>query len=276
MVDIKALMFDKSLSQRRLAEIMNTSQSEVSQIANSKRRMLRKHIDGLIDYFGEEIISQYMVSEKPQANYVDDSNSTAATLVAEDDAQSSKDENNIPVLPGEIINRRNLDIYKYIQNNGSELISIDPRSLVEGAEFAMEILKDSMSPDIMQGDIVFLKFLPKTAKLHSGAMYFIDTPAYAGVIRDVYIEGDAMTLRARNPKYGDIVLDLEKDDITAANIIGIFRKNFTSSYSQIEAVRQKKDEQIDQFLASSSKLIEEIQRRGDRVDRLIDRIMEKE
>lgn len=276
MVDIKALMFDKSLSQRRLAEIMNTSQSEVSQIANSKRRMLRKHIDGLIDYFGEEIISQYMVSEKPQANYVDDSNSTAATLVAEDDAQSSKDENNIPVLPGEIINRRNLDIYKYIQNNGSELISIDPRSLVEGAEFAMEILKDSMSPDIMQGDIVFLKFLPKTAKLHSGAMYFIDTPAYAGVIRDVYIEGDTMTLRARNPKYGDIVLDLEKDDITAANIIGIFRKNFTSSYSQIEAVRQKKDEQIDQFLASSSKLIEEIQRRGDRVDRLIDRIMEKE
>ncbi len=276
MVDIKALMFDKSLSQRRLAEIMNTSQSEVSQIANSKRRMLRKHIDGLIDYFGEEIVSQYMVSEKPQVDYVDDSNSTAATLVAEDDAQSSKEENNIPVLPGEIINRRNLDIYKYIQNNGSELISIDPRSLVEGAEFAMEILKDSMSPDIMQGDIVFLKFLPKTAKLHSGAMYFIDTPAYAGVIRDVYIEGDIMTLRARNPKYGDIVLDLEEDDITAANIIGIFRKNFTSSYSQIEAVRQKKDEQIDQFLASSSKLIEEIQRRGDRVDRLIDKIMEKE
>ena len=274
MVDIKALMFDKSLSQRRLAEIMNTSQSEVSQIANSKRRMLRKHIDGLIDYFGEEIISQYMVSEKSQADYVDDSNSTPATLVAEDDVQSPKDENNIPVLPGEIINRRNLDIYKYIQNNGSELISIDPRSLVEGAEFAMEILKDSMSPDIMQGDIVFLKFLPKTAKLHSGAMYFIDTPAYAGVIRDVYIEGDTMTLRARNPKYGDIVLDLEKDDITAANIIGIFRKNFTSSYSQIEAVRQKKDEQIDQFLATNSKLIEEIQRRGERVDRLIDKLME--
>ena len=217
-----------------------------------------------------------MVSEKPQVDYVEDSDSITATLVADDDAQLSKDENNIPVLPGEIINRRNLDIYKYIQNNGSELISIDPRSLVEGAEFAMEILKDSMSPDIVQGDIVFLKFLPKTAKLHSGAMYFIDTPAYAGVIRDVYIEDDKMTLRARNPKYGDIVLDLERDNITAANIIGVFRKNFTSSYSQMEAVRQKKDEQIDQFLASNSKLIEEIQRRGDHVDRLLDKIMEKE
>jgi SOS-response transcriptional repressor LexA len=275
MVDIKALMFDKSLSQRELAEIMNTSQSEVSQIANAKRRMLRKHIDGLIDYFGEETISQYMVSEKSQDCCVNDSNAMEATLATDDDVQFSKDDNNIPVLPGEIINRRNLDIYKYIQNNGSELISIDPRSLVEGAEFAMEILKDSMSPDIVQGDIVFLKFLPKTAKLHSGAMYFIDTPAYAGVIRDVYIDGDAMTLRARNPKYGDIVLDMEKDNITAANIIGIFRKNFTSSYSQMEAVRQKKDEQIDQFLASNSKLIEEIQRRGDHVDRLIDKIMDK-
>lgn len=275
MVDIKALMFDKSLSQRELAEIMNTSQSEVSQIANAKRRMLRKHIDGLIDYFGEETISQYMVSEKSQDGCVNDLNAMATTLVTDDDVQFSKDDNNIPVLPGEIINRRNLDIYKYIQNNGSELISIDPRSLVEGAEFAMEILKDSMSPDIVQGDIVFLKFLPKTAKLHSGAMYFIDTPAYAGVIRDVYIDGDTMTLRARNPKYGDIVLDMEKDNITAANIIGIFRKNFTSSYSQMEAVRQKKDEQIDQFLASNSKLIEEIQRRGDHVDRLIDKIMDK-
>lgn len=275
MVDIKALMFDKSISQRELAEIMNTSQSEVSQMANAKRRMLRKHIDGLIDYFGEETISQYMVSEKSQNGCVNDSNAMEATLATDDDVQFSKDDNNIPVLPGEIINRRNLDIYKYIQNNGSELISIDPRSLVEGAEFAMEILKDSMSPDIVQGDIVFLKFLPKTAKLHSGAMYFIDTPAYAGVIRDVYIDGDTMTLRARNPKYGDIVLDMDKDIITAANIIGIFRKNFTSSYSQMEAVRQKKDEQIDQFLASNSKLIEEIQRRGDHVDRLIDKIMDK-
>jgi SOS-response transcriptional repressor LexA len=268
-------MFDKSLSQRELAEIMNTSQSEVSQIANAKRRILRKHIEGLIDHFGEDTISQYMVSDKPQADYTNDSNVATATLVADNEELSSKDENNIPVLPGEIINRRNLDIYRYIQNNGSELASIDPRSLVEGAEFAMEILKDSMSPDIAQGDIVFLKFLPRTAKLHSGAMYFIDTPAYAGMIRDVFIDGETMTLRARNPKYGDIILNLEKDLFTAANIIGIFRKNFTSSYSQMEAMRIKKDEQIDQFLVSNTKLIEEIQRRGERVDRLIDRLMDK-
>ncbi|MBO5696798.1 MAG: hypothetical protein J6R90_00190, partial [Alistipes sp.] len=88
------------------------------------------------------------------------------------------------------------------------------------------------------------------------------------------IDGDKMTLHARNPKYGDIVLNLDTDQFSAANIIGIFRKNFTSSYSQMEAVRQKKDEQIDQFLANNSNLIEEIQRRGERVDRLIDKLME--
>lgn len=274
MVDIKALMFDKSLSQRQLAEIMNTSQSEVSQIANANRRMLRKHIDGLIEYFGEDTISQYMVSEERQVAQTKDSDIEITAIDGGDAKPIVKDDNSIPVLSDEIISRRDLDICKYVQNNGSELASIDPRSLVEGAEFAMEILKDSMSPDIAQGDIVFLKFLPKTAKLHSGSIYFIDTPAYAGVIRDVYIEGDTMTLRARNPKYGDIVLNLVTDHFSAANIIGIFRKNFTSSYSQMEAVRQKKDEQIDQFLASNSKLIEEIQRRGERVDRLIDKLME--
>lgn len=274
MIDIKALMFDKSLSQRRLAEIMKTTQSEVSQIANANRRILRKHIDGLIEHFGEEVISKYRISGEHQVVHANDSVVEVESIDANDARFTTKDENSIPVLPDEIINRRNLDICKYVQNNGSELASIDPRSLVEGAEFAMEILKDSMSPDIAQGDIVFLKFLPKTAKLHSGAIYFIDTPAYAGVIRDVYIDGDKMTLHARNPKYGDIVLNLATDQFSAANIIGIFRKNFTSSYSQMEAVRQKKDEQIDQFLATNSKLIEEIQRRGERVDRLIDKLME--
>ena len=274
MIDIKALMFDMSLSQRQLAEIMNTSQSEVSQIANANRRILRKHIDGLIEHFGEEVVSRYRISdvhqlERPNSNIVE-----AEEVVEEDMMNATKEDNSIPVLSDEILSRRNLDIYKYVQNNGSELASIDPRSLVEGAEFAMEILKDSMSPDIAQGDIVFLKSLPKTAKLHSGSIYFIDTPAYAGVIRDVYIEGATMTLRARNPKYGDIVLDMETDHISAANIIGIFRKNFTSSYSQMEAVRQKKDEQIDQFLATNTKLIEEIQRRGERVDKLIDKLMD--
>ena len=273
MIDIKALMFDKSLSQRRLAEVMNTTQSEVSQIANGNRRILRKHIDGLIEYFGEDTISQYRMSEEHREIQTKDSVVEIAAIAKDDAKLIIKEDNSIPVLPDEIINRRNLDICKYVQNNGSELASIDPRSLVEGAEFAMEILKDSMSPDIAQGDIVFLKFLPRTAKLHSGAIHFIDTPAYAGVIRDVYIDGSVMTLSARNPKYGDIVLDLERDQFTAANIIGIFRKNFTSSYSQMEAVRQKKDEQIDQFLATNSKLIEEIQRRGERVDRLIDKLM---
>lgn len=276
MIDIKALMFDMSLSQRQLAEIMNTSQSEVSQIANANRRILRKHIDGLIEHFGEEVVSKYRISdvhqlERPNSNIVE-----AEEVVGEDMMYATKEDNSIPVLSDEILSRRNLDIYKYVQNNGSELACIDPRSLVEGAEFAMEILKDSMSPDIAQGDIVFLKFLPKTAKLHSGSIYFIDTPAYAGVIRDVYIEGTTMTLRARNPKYGDIVLDMETDHISAANIIGIFRKNFTSSYSQMEAVRQKKDEQIDQFLATNTKLIEEIQRRGERVDKLIDKLMDRD
>ena len=264
MIDIKALMFDKSLSQRRLAEVMNTTQSEVSQIANGNRRILRKHIDGLIEYFGEDTISQYIMSEEHREIQTKDSVVEIAAIGKDDAKLIIKEDNSIPVLPDEIINRRNLDICKYVQNNGSELASIDPRSLVEGAEFAMEILKDSMSPDIAQGDIVFLKFLPRTAKLHSGAIYFIDTPAYAGVIRDVYIDGSVMTLSARN---------LERDQFTAANIIGIFRKNFTSSYSQMEAVRQKKDEQIDQFLATNSKLIEEIQRRGERVDRLIDKLM---
>jgi 4-hydroxy-3-methylbut-2-enyl diphosphate reductase len=67
--------------------------------------------------------------------------------------------------------------------------------------------------------------------------------------------------------------ELERSWFEGAQRIGITAGASTPA-AQIEAVRQKKDEQIDQFLATNSKLIEEIQRRGERVDRLIDKLME--
>jgi len=64
MIDLKALMADNSISQREMADIMGTNQSEVSKIANGRRTMLRKHLQGLIDFFGEEQINRYTNPEE--------------------------------------------------------------------------------------------------------------------------------------------------------------------------------------------------------------------
>lgn len=64
MIDLKALMSNNSISQRTMAEIMDTTQSEVSKIANGRRTILRKHLQRLIDFFGEEQINRYTIPEE--------------------------------------------------------------------------------------------------------------------------------------------------------------------------------------------------------------------
>lgn len=269
MVDIKTLMYDKSLSQRDMAAIINTTQSEISNFANGRRKMMRKHIDALIAHFGEDVIKQYTTPDHP----IEPIKQDATVTIFDPDTinevrQEIKNECSIPIVSNAILSQRSIDLYQYVQTKGSELSSIDPYSLVDGAEFAMEILKDSMTPDFTTGDIVFLQFLPKDAKLHSGGIYFIDTPAYAGLIRDVFIEGNIMTLKARNPKYGDIILDTNVDTYRAANIIGFFRKNFNSSYAYLRNIYDKKDEQV-------HRMMELAERQAEQQSKLIDLLTNK-
>lgn len=266
---LKQLLFDYSLTQKEFAEIIDANQSEVSLFVSGKRSLSQRHIDLLIAHFGESVVKNYRTPESPKQ-----SAATEATVtiydnnMIEDLKADIKAEEAIPVVPDVILSQRDLDIQKYVQSCGSELLGIDPRDLVSGAEFAMEILKDSMAPDIVQGDTVFLQFLPPTAKLHSGSVYFIDTPAYAGMIRDVFIEGDKMTLKARNRKFGDIVLDTSRDTYKAANILGIFRRNFNSAASQIEEVRREKDNQM-------LRMLDVVERQAKQNGKLIDYLTKK-
>lgn len=245
MVNLKHLMFDKGLKQSDIASILNISQSLVSKMMRGERGIPEYYIDALNSHFGSDVIKKYTTPDEPFSPTKQEATITIYDKeTVEDIKQELREDDAIPVVPDVILSKRDIDIQKYINARGSELSSIDPRQLVDGAEFAMEILKDSMAPDLMQGDTVFLQFLPPEAKLHSGSPYFIDTPAYAGVIRDVYIDGNIMTLKARNRNFGDIVLDMTKDTYTAANIIGMYRKSFNSAASQLEHMRREKDAQI--------------------------------
>lgn len=192
----------------------------------------------------------------------DDEVITPEPIEAEDDAPIS-----IPVVTDVVLSQRGVDIKHYLENNGSELQSIDPYTLFQGAEFIVEMFKDSMAPDIMAGDKVILQFLPKGAKLQSGAPYFINSKSYADMVRDLYLDGDTITLKARNKRYGDIVLD-KGDILRVANVLGIYRNTFSSSYAQLEELRDRKDAQID-------KMLEMMQAQGELQSKLIDKLIEK-
>lgn len=264
MLNLRQLAKDRWLTQMDICEILGVTQSKVSILMNHPERIRPEIMEKLKAHFGEEVINSYMIPDKRYEGVQQSATVSILTPEAvEEIKQEVRDEAAIPMVSNAILSQRTIDVYKYIQVNGSELSSIDPRALVDGAEFAMEILKDSMVPDFAIGDIVFLQFLPETAKLHSGGVYFIDTPAYAGMIRDVFIEGSKITLRPRNPKYSDIVFDAEVDTYRAANIIGFFRRNFNSSFSYLQRIYDQKDAQI-------HRMIEVVERQAEQQSKLID------
>ena len=260
-VDIAGIAESQNITLHDIATIIGES---VIYIEDCKGKLYPRHIMKLQERFGD-IVDRFI-------KY----NNTLAVEVIEHDNSST----GIPIVTDVVLSQRGLDIKKYIEKNGSELQSIDPHKLFEGAEFAVEMFKDSMSPDIMAGDKVILQFLPKDAKLQSGAMYFINSIPYADVVRDVFIDGDIATLKARNKRYGDIVLNIKTDILRVANVLGVYRNTFNSSYAQLDELRRTKEEQLNRFIDMQSEMIAEIREQGkrtererERTDKLIERII---
>lgn len=262
-INIEAIMCELNITYKDIASTLGES---IDYIYSCNGKLKPAHIIKLQERYGDGIIDKY--AKYPKNTLVE---------VREFDNSSAA----IPVVTDIVLSKRNVDIKKFLEKNGSELQSIDPYKLFEGAEFAVEMFKDSMSPDIMAGDKVILQFLPKEAKLQSGAMYFINSTSYADVIRDVFLDGDTATLKARNPRYGDIILSVERDIIRVANVLGVYRNTFSSSYAQLEELRRTKDEQINRFIDMQSEMVAELREQGkrneqerNRVDKLIDKLIE--
>lgn len=236
LIELEEFIYINKLQKKDLAEYLGVSSSMITQYLSGHRPLPAKKIEQILEHPTWD--KAPFLADKNGAEEV-----TNSEVVEDDTTQSMA----IPMVTDVVLSQRGLDIKHYIEKNGSELQSIDPYTLFEGAEFIVEMFKDSMAPDIMAGDKVILQFLPKDAKLQSGALYFVNSKTYADVVRDVYFDGDTAILKARNKRYGDIVLD-KSEIIRVANVLGIYRNTFSSSYAQLDELRERKDAQMDKML----------------------------
>lgn len=236
LIELEEFIYINKLQKKDLAEYLGVSSSMITQYLSGQRPLPAKKIEHILEHPTWD--KAPFLADKNRAEEVVNSE------VVEDDTTQAMA---IPMVTDVVLSQRGLDIKHYIEKNGSELQSIDPYTLFEGAEFIVEMFKDSMAPDIMAGDKVILQFLPKDAKLQSGALYFVNSKTYADVVRDVYFDGDTAILKARNKRYGDIVLD-KSEIIRVANVLGIYRNTFSSSYAQLDELRERKDAQMDKML----------------------------
>lgn len=344
MVNLKRLICDKSLSQRKLAEIIGTTQSEISHFANGRRPLLEHHLQSLIAYFGEDTIKAYTMDDDTLiTSHITEASFIEANELIEIDIDALMREHNVtalqiativgekadyiyncngkllpqhimqlehhfgeevvvkytkfpknntaevevveafPIVPEAVVTDPNANIEVILEEDGSELETINPNLLLTNAKVdTAEFIKStSMYPTFLPNDYVFIRFLKNKMKITDGNIYYLNCRNRPTMIRLVKFEGsDKLRLIAQNSQYSDIVID-RCDIINIGTVEALFRMTFGDMYSELESLRREKDEQlesrneqINNFIVMQREMLAEIREAGKRNGKLIDKIME--
>lgn len=264
-VDIIGIAESQNITLHDIATIIGES---VSYIEGCKGKLFPRHIMRLQERFGESVVD----------SYVKCSNVVEAEIIEE-----------FPIISEAATTDPNTNIVKYVEENGSELETINPNQLLTNAkvDVAERIKRTSMLPTFQPDDTVFIRFLKDKMKIVDGETYYLDCKNRPTMIRLVKFEGcDKLRLIAKNPQYGDIVID-RIDIINIGVVVALFRMTFGDQYSEIEAIRRekdaeraKKDSQIDNFIDMQREMVAEIREQGrraererERTDKLIEKII---
>jgi phage repressor protein C with HTH and peptisase S24 domain len=274
MLDLRKFAFDLKLQQSELVKVLGIAQSQVSNMMNGLRRVRQEHIELLRAKYGD-IVDNYRTDGVPvksatmsplpastMAAQVSDVqgaygvNEIPAEVVEEIKAEALN-EVAVPIISAEIANEAGVDIRKYIDDKACELDHINPSDLTHQADGAERIRKTSMWPTFAPGDIVFVQFLKDKRNIIDGHTYYFDMRSRPTMIRKVKIEGEHLRLIAKNPSFGDIFVTFD-DILNIADIVGLFRSSFGDQYDEIEAVRRKKDDQINHLIEQNGEALRSI------------------
>jgi phage repressor protein C with HTH and peptisase S24 domain/predicted XRE-type DNA-binding protein len=278
-IELKRLIGDYDLTQKSMAEIMNTTQSEVSQLCKGNRRFMKKHIDALVAHFGQEVIDSYTTPDKPFEGITQTAEVTLLTPevvaeIKEEVREEIEEVESFPVLPEDVTTSPNTDVLKYVEENGSELETINPNQLLLGAkvDVAERIKRTSMLPTFQPEDTVFIRFIKDKMKIVDGETYYLDCKNRPTMIRLVKFEPDGkLRLIAKNSQYGDIVIE-RSDVINIGVVVALFRMTFGDQYSELEALRREKEAEREKKDTQIDKMLEMMDKQAEQQTKLIDYI----
>jgi phage repressor protein C with HTH and peptisase S24 domain len=279
MVNLKQLMFDRGINQTSLAEILGVTQPTVSKLIKGVQDFQKYQLDALEEYFGEDVVKAYTIPDKVFEGITQTAEVTLLSpdTVAEirkDVREEIEEIESFPILPEDVSTSPNTDILKYVEENGSELETINPNQLLLGAkvDVAERIKRTSMLPTFQPEDTVFIRFIKDKMKIVDGETYYLDCKNRPTMIRLVKFEGsDKLRLIAKNSQYGDILID-RTDIINIGVVVALFRMTFGDQYSELEALRREKDAERAKKDSQIDKMLEMMQVQGEQQSKLIDYI----
>mgnify|MGYP003556761160 CR=1 FL=1 len=279
MIDFKQFMFDKGLNQSDLAQIWGISQSLVSKVVRGERGVPEYYIEKIIEHFGEDVINKYTL---PAEAYKPQTHTAEVTILTPEVVEEIKEEvredieevESFPVLPEDVTTSPNTDVLKFVEENGSELETINPSQLLNDAkvDVAERIKRTSMLPTFQPEDTVFIRFIKDKMKIVDGETYYLDCKNRPTMIRLVKFEPDGkLRLIAKNSQYGDIIIE-RTDIINIGVVVALFRMTFGDQYSELEALRREKDAEREKKDSQIDKMLEMMDKQAEQQNKLIDYI----
>lgn len=190
-------------------------------------------------------------------NFVAGNNNATQPHIETVEAEEVKLES-IPIVAPSVTAVRGTDIQEYVEQNADELEHLDLFKVIEDPDFVERISGMSMYPTLKPSDVVLIKILPDKT-IVDGKMYYLNTKNWPTMVRTVKVEGNKLRLIAENPNFGDIVID-RNDLIRIGRVVCMIRKTLGDYYGEVEAIRRKKDEQIETLITNNGKANENISR----------------
>lgn len=279
-LNIKQFVFDYSIPQSELSDVLGLKQPQVSLLLNGKRKILEKHEEAMRAKYGS-LIEPYFVEKKVSrgvggvtifpASVVDDIKNELSQPKAED-VEVVEALEAVPILSPDQVKSPNFDVKQHV-DNGSDQIQRLPiaQILAKFGEFNVvsPTYRDSMIPAYMPGDFLFVQYKQdwnRALTLKQG-IYLIDTTIHGSILCMIEdMEDGRLRLTFKNSKkYKPMVIP--KDIVLSVATVSFFIRMGDMAFDVEDTayLQHLLDCQIDQY----NQLMVQYGKTGDRVDRII-------
>lgn len=269
MFDLSKFIEERGLTQRQIGAVIGVDQSVVSDMKNGKRHIRLEHIAKLRATYGD-IVDNYITDNKEIVAHT----ATMQSYPAEGVRSEQPKQVQMPVLvPQSVVRKPSIDVMEWVAEAKEERDrhAFNIMSILSGARCVIQMNNNAMMPTLYQNEYVFLRPFSDGVEVIDGEIYGVETRRYGILLRHLYAEEDTILARPKNTfEFADI--RIRRDEVIRFYHIIFHGSPVLSSIPDTTAgTLEQLHMQNDQI----NSLITQLDKSGDRVDKLIDMMAKK-
>lgn len=294
MLMIKRLLRDRKMSQKTLAMQLGIDEATMSLLANGHRPLSKDLRDAIDALFGAEVVARYDIQPISQptqvqaaiypSGVIDDLREEMRNELIQpkpEDAEVIETLEAIPVITTDQAKAPGVDVKELVLSGSSEVKRLSIWEFFEKfGEFdaICPTYRDSMIPTYVPGDFLFIKYKQVTNESYiKQGRYLLDTREHGTILCIVEDTEDGwLTLSFKNARKYKPMRVKKEDVMSIADIVLMVRMGDmafeTVDIGALQVQLDKKDMQIDNLFAQLGNLTNQMDKQGDRTNRVIDQI----